>query len=70
MESIHGIRNRKFTQILVNIQQSILKEGTGLLDRVELLGVQLDGSVATLEHPILEHIRISALAVRGYFGEG
>ena len=41
-----------------------------MVNRANIPGVHLEGSVAKLEHPILEHIRISALAVRDYFGEG
>ena len=32
-------------------------------------GVSLNGTVAILEEPFLEHVRLSVLAVRYYFGD-
>ncbi len=76
--------NSKSMQALADIRNAVAHLGGDLskLDRVKkkvdvvaqvrtasLPGVQLAGSVVTLEHAFLEFTRLSALAVRTYHGE-
>ncbi len=46
------------------------KSSLEMVTQASIPGVCLRGSIARLEHPILEHTRITALAVRCYFGDG
>lgn len=45
------------------------RQSLSMVTAANLPGVKLDGSVARLEAPFLDFVRVATLAVRNYYGE-